>query len=112
MSPTHHAPKYPDYTTDPEYTVTDDDRYDGQNPHLQWQRQPIQQQNWNHGYETKFVTKTVSGFMDFVTTVGNTVMVFTPQGSLPTKKTGKNNHTLAWAQGPGPIGPPLDSIIG
>ena len=27
-----------------------------------------------------YVTKTVTGFLDFTTTVGNTVMVFTPEG--------------------------------
>ena len=27
----------------------------------------------------KYVTKTVAGFLDFVTTVGNTVMIFTPR---------------------------------
>ena len=27
----------------------------------------------------KYVTKTVAGFVDFVTTVGNTVMIFTPR---------------------------------
>ena len=31
--------------------------------------------------EIKFVTKTVAGFLDFVTTVGNTVMIFTPHGN-------------------------------
>ena len=33
-----------------------------------------------------FVTKTVSGFLDFTTTVGNTVMVFTPEGGVKRKK--------------------------
>ena len=38
------------------------------------------------------MTKTVSGFMDFVTTVGNTVMVFTPQaGPSKTGKLGSNH---------------------
>ena len=27
-----------------------------------------------------FVTETVTGFADFVTTIGNTVVVFTPEG--------------------------------
>ncbi len=35
-----------------------------------------------------FVTKTVTGFLDFTTTVGNTVMVFTPEGGK--RKTGKD----------------------
>ena len=41
--------------------------------HLQLQRH----QKWPQQF---LVTRTVPGFMDFVTTVGNTVMVFTPQG--------------------------------
>ena len=63
------------------------------NPHLQWQRQPIESNNNNNNYwngnrdVVPYVTKTIAGFMDFVTTVDNTVMVFTPQG-LPSK-TGK-----------------------
>ena len=36
--------------------------------------------------ESNFVTKTVSGFLDFTTTVGNTVMVFTPEGGVKRKK--------------------------
>ena len=36
--------------------------------------------------EGNFVTKTVSGFLDFTTTVGNTVMVFTPEGGVKRKK--------------------------
>lgn len=47
---------------------------------LQFERNP----NWNSNPHPgailpNLVTKTVSGFMNFVTTVGNTVMVFTPQ---------------------------------
>lgn len=29
-----------------------------------------------------YVTETVTGFLDFVTTIGNTVMIFTPQKQL------------------------------
>ena len=57
-------------------------RYNDESNHLQLQRH----QNWPQQpqrqvpVQQQFVTKTVSGFMDFVTTVGNTVMVFTPAG--------------------------------
>ena len=48
---------------------------------------PLLQRHWNHhGLRRMLVTKTVPGFMDFVTTVGNTVMVFTPQAGIqPTR---------------------------
>ena len=36
--------------------------------------------------EGNFVTQTVTGFLDFTTTVGNTVMVFTPEGGVKRKK--------------------------
>ncbi len=42
-----------------------------------WRQQQQQQQ---HQHNRDLVTRTVSGFADFVTTVGNTVMVFTPGG--------------------------------
>ena len=38
----------------------------------------IRGNNQLHG-NVKLVTKTVAGFVDFVTTVGNTVMIFTPR---------------------------------
>ena len=84
MSPTHYAPIIPDYTITTSSTDgrpdsnyrPNDGKYGQVNPHLQWQRQPA---DWNQGVQNQgvqYVTKTVSGFMDFVTTVGNTVMVF------------------------------------
>jgi len=36
-----------------------------------------------------FTTKTVYGFLDFITTVGNTVMVFTPQGGIEQSQSGE-----------------------
>ena len=39
------------------------------------------------------MTKTVSGFMDFVTTVGNTVMVFTPAGLEAEYSESQNSRT-------------------
>jgi hypothetical protein len=41
-----------------------------------------------------FVTKTVTGFLDFTTTVGNTVMVFTPEGGKRKDKIGQNKYLL------------------
>lgn len=32
-----------------------------------------------------YVTQTVYGFLDFTTTIGNTVMVFSPQSAAPGK---------------------------
>ena len=54
--------------------------FEPESNHLQLQR--LQNaQNWPpQNRQQNFVTKTVSGFMDFVTTVGNTVIVFTPAG--------------------------------
>ena len=48
--------------------------------HHNWQTAQRQPQPALQPVQQQFVTKTVSGFMDFVTTVGNTVMVFTPAG--------------------------------
>ena len=102
VSPTssHHAPKSiipNDYHQSTDYNNHNNrDRYRDvtNNPHLQWQRQPIENNynNNNYGYRdpVPYVTKTIAGFMDFVTTVDNTVMVFTPQG-LPSK-TGKKKN--------------------
>ena len=66
--------------------------------HLQFERDP----NWHHPHPgdhiPNLVTKTVSGFMNFVTTVGNTVMVFTPQlGQASRPATGrlKDNDYLS-----------------
>lgn len=33
--------------------------------------------------ENNFITQTVYGFLDFTTTIGNTVMVFSPQSAAP-----------------------------
>lgn len=35
------------------------------------------------GSQGSFVTQTVYGFLDFTTTIGNTVMVFSPQSAAP-----------------------------
>lgn len=53
--------------------------------------QPTQQAN--------FVTQTVYGFLDFTTTIGNTVMIFSPQSAAPGKRSISQptfifNHTL------------------
>lgn len=43
----------------------------------------------NPGY---LVTQTVYGFLDFTTTIGNTVMIFSPQSAAPAV-TGKRSST-------------------
>jgi hypothetical protein len=35
--------------------------------------------------DNDFITQTVYGFLDFTTTIGNTVMVFSPQSAPPGK---------------------------
>jgi hypothetical protein len=45
----------------------------------------IQQQQQNEAVE--LLTQTVYGFLDFTTTIGNTVMVFSPQSALAGMKT-------------------------
>ena len=64
--------------------------------HLQFERHHPQHYP-NHGaILPNLVTKTVSGFMNFVTTVGNTVMVFTPQlGQASRPATGRLNKTYS-----------------
>lgn len=42
--------------------------------------QPVIQPTENAG---SLVTQTVYGFLDFTTTIGNTVMVFSPQSAAP-----------------------------
>lgn len=38
-----------------------------------------------------YITQTVYGFLDFTTTIGNTVMVFSPQSAPPIGMYGINN---------------------
>jgi hypothetical protein len=90
VSPTFAPPTIPGGSTssEPDYYIDDV-------THLQLQRhhqvvgggqhgQQQQQQQWQRGHHVpRYVTRTVSGFMDFVTTVGNTVIVFTPQAAQP-----------------------------
>lgn len=33
--------------------------------------------------ENNFITQTVYGFLDFTTTIGHTVMIFSPQSAAP-----------------------------
>ena len=54
----------------------------------EWSFQDQQQAGGEDGY----VTKTVTGFLDFVTTVGNTVMVFTPQAGVGKNETWPTNE--------------------
>ena len=108
-SNTNQDPYYANYDAD--YYAYYEQQTSSRNPHLQWQRQPVSQPEpvrepvrkpelqpagppagWTHNQGVSYVTKTVSGFMDFVTTVGNTVMVFTPQaGPSKTGKIGSNH---------------------
>ena len=71
--------------------------------HLQFERHPHQQpiQHWEYPGDLRqpLVTKTVSGFMNFVTTVGNTVMVFTPQlGLHASRQVATQTGRLEYAQ--------------
>lgn len=47
-----------------------------------------------------YFTKTVYGFLDFTTTVGDTVMVFTPQSTAEDPTTTSSKSTLAARKGP------------
>lgn len=44
--------------------------------------------------DNDFITQTVYGFLDFTTTIGNTVMVFSPQSAPPGKHPRKRARTL------------------
>ena len=47
--------------------------------------EPLQQSpsNNNNNNNDDFITQTVYGFLDFTTTLANTVMVFSPQSAPP-----------------------------
>ncbi len=65
-------------------------------PNLRTQTPNLFSYNLNRNYDNNngklfyFVTETVTGFVDFITTIGNTVMVFTPQTTTRARETGKN----------------------